>query len=157
VPLPYPRQAEVCTGHCCAPVPLGQGLQCHSEALPPPPSCVTAGFPLFSLIALGILAQNALSILLSVSPPGCTRAAAAALNSKVHRCMPRDSIDGSYGSFSNAWVNVNICSDNAESQLEAVMEHLVGRQGMPREAQVHAMYLSDGRGGASIRPFPALI
>jgi len=37
------------------------------------------------------------------------------------------------------------------------MEHLVGRQGQPREAQVHAMYLSDGRGGARIHPFPALI
>jgi len=37
------------------------------------------------------------------------------------------------------------------------MEHLVGRQGQPRGAQVHAMYLSDGRAGARIHPFPDLI
>jgi len=36
------------------------------------------------------------------------------------------------------------CVDrNAESQLEAVIEHLVGRQGQPRGAQLHAMGLSD--------------
>ena len=33
-----------------------------------------------------------------------------------------------------------------ESQPEALMEHLVGRQGQPRGAQVHAMYLSDWKG-----------
>ena len=38
---------------------------------------------------------------------------------------------------------INSCSGNAESQPEAVIEHLVGRQGQPRGAQVHAMYLSD--------------
>ena len=34
------------------------------------------------------------------------------------------------------------CSRNAESWPEAVMEHLVGRQGQPRGAQVHAVLLS---------------
>jgi len=38
------------------------------------------------------------------------------------------------------------CSGNAKSSHEAVMEHLVGRQGQPRGAQVHAMYLSDWKG-----------
>ena len=37
-------------------------------------------------------------------------------------------------------------SRNAKSQLETVIEHLVGRQGQPRGAQVHAMYLSDWKG-----------
>jgi len=32
------------------------------------------------------------------------------------------------------------CSGNAKSQLEAVTEHLVERQGQPRGAQVHAMH-----------------
>jgi len=32
-----------------------------------------------------------------------------------------------------------------------------GRQGQPRGAQVHAMYLSDWRGGARMHPFPDLI
>jgi len=32
---------------------------------------------------------------------------------------------------------------SGKSGPEAVMEHLVGRQGQPRGAQVHAMYLSD--------------
>jgi len=35
------------------------------------------------------------------------------------------------------------CSGNAESGPEAVMEHLEGRQGQPRGAQVHAMNLTD--------------
>jgi len=38
------------------------------------------------------------------------------------------------------------CSGNAKSWLEAVIEHLVRRQGTPRGAQVHAMYLSDQKG-----------
>ena len=50
------------------------------------------------------------------------------------------------------------CSRNAKSQPEVVMEHLGsvgerGEQDQPRGAQVHAMYLSDGRGGARIHPF----
>ena len=49
------------------------------------------------------------------------------------------------------------CSRNAKSWPERVIEHQVGKQGQPRGAQVHAMYLSDGRGGARIHPFPALI
>jgi len=50
-----------------------------------------------------------------------------------------------------------MCSGNAKSWPEAVIEHLVGRQGQPRGAQVHAMYLSDWRGGARMHPFPDLI
>jgi len=37
------------------------------------------------------------------------------------------------------------------------MEHLVGRQGQARGAQLHAMLLSDWKGGARIHPFPDLI
>ena len=37
-------------------------------------------------------------------------------------------------------------SKNAKSQLETVIEHLVGRQGQPRGAQLHAMHLSDQKG-----------
>jgi len=51
------------------------------------------------------------------------------------------------------------CSRNTESWPEAVIEHLVGRQGWPRGAQVHAMQLSDWNGmetGACIHPFSAL-
>ena len=32
------------------------------------------------------------------------------------------------------------------SQLEAMIEHLVGRQGQPRGAQLHAVHLSDQKG-----------
>jgi len=46
------------------------------------------------------------------------------------------------------------CSRNAESQLEAVIEHLVGRQGQPRGAQVQAMYLSDWKGWSQDSPLP---
>jgi len=35
------------------------------------------------------------------------------------------------------------CSGNAESQLGAVIEHLVGRQGQPRGAQVQVVCLID--------------
>ena len=35
------------------------------------------------------------------------------------------------------------CGKNAKLWLEAVTEHLVGRQGQPRGAQVQTMYLSD--------------
>jgi len=47
------------------------------------------------------------------------------------------------------------CSRNAKSQLEAVTEHLVGRQGQRRGAQLYAMHLSDGGvepGCTSLRP-----
>ena len=43
---------------------------------------------------------------------------------------------------------------NAESQLEAVIEHLVGRQGQPRGAQLHAMGLSDWKGRNQDPPLP---
>ena len=38
------------------------------------------------------------------------------------------------------------CKGNAKSWLETVAEHLVGRQGQPRGAQVYAMHLSDQKG-----------
>ena len=38
------------------------------------------------------------------------------------------------------------CSKNAKSWLEPTTEHLVGRQGQLRGAQVHAMLLSDQKG-----------
>ena len=37
------------------------------------------------------------------------------------------------------WVTVKRCSGNAKSQPEALIEHLMGRQGQLRGAQVHAM------------------
>ena len=46
------------------------------------------------------------------------------------------------------------CSGNAESQLETVIEHLVGRQVQPREAQVYAMHLSDQKGWSQDPPLP---
>jgi len=51
-------------------------------------------------------------------------------------------------------VSICSCSRNAESQLEAVIEHLVGRQGQPRGAQVHAMDLSDHKGRSQDPPLP---
>jgi len=39
-----------------------------------------------------------------------------------------------------------LCSGNARSWPEAVIEHLGERQGQPRGAEVHAMYLSDWKG-----------
>ena len=47
-------------------------------------------------------------------------------------------------------------NENAESWPEPVIEHLVGRQGQPRGAQVHAMHWVTGRGGARIHLFPEL-
>ena len=44
-------------------------------------------------------------------------------------------------------VFVYYCSRNAELWPETVMEHLVGRQGQPRGAQVHAMNQVTGRDG----------
>jgi len=40
-------------------------------------------------------------------------------------------------------VRSGYCSQNAKSWLEAVIEHLVGRQGQPRGAQVYAVHLID--------------
>jgi len=37
-----------------------------------------------------------------------------------------------------------------------VIEHLVGRQGQPRGAQVHAVYLSDQKGWSQDAPLPRL-
>ena len=44
------------------------------------------------------------------------------------------------------------CCENTKSQHEAVIDHLVGRQGQPRRAQVHAMALR-GQKGWSQNPF----
>jgi len=49
------------------------------------------------------------------------------------------------------------CSGNAKWGLEAVIEHLVGRQGQPRGAQVYAMYWVTSRGEDKIHPFLDLI
>jgi len=46
---------------------------------------------------------------------------------------------------------------NAKSWLEALIEHLLGRQGQPKGAQVYAMHLSDQKGRARIHPFPDFI
>jgi len=46
------------------------------------------------------------------------------------------------------------CSRNAKSQPEAVIEHLVGRLGQPRGAQVYAMLLSDWTGWSQDPPLP---
>ena len=46
------------------------------------------------------------------------------------------------------------CSRNAKSWLEAVIEHLVRRQGQPRGAQVHAMFLSDQKSWSQDPPLP---
>jgi len=53
-----------------------------------------------------------------------------------------------------AWLFFPGCSRNAESQLEPVIEHLVGRQGQPRGAQVHVMQLSDQKGWCQDPPLP---
>jgi len=43
---------------------------------------------------------------------------------------------------------------NADSWLEAVIEHLVRRQGQPRRAQVHGMHLSDEKEWIQDLPLP---
>ena len=47
-----------------------------------------------------------------------------------------------------------MCSRNAESQPELVIEHLVGRQGQPRGVQLRAMCLSDWKGWSQDQPLP---
>ena len=49
-------------------------------------------------------------------------------------------------------------SGNAKTQLEPVIEHLVGRQGQLKGPQVHAMYRSDWKGWSqdSLPPRPHL-
>jgi len=49
------------------------------------------------------------------------------------------------------------CSGNAKSQLETVIEHLIGRQSQLRGSEVHVRHVSDQKGGAQIHPFPDLI
>ena len=46
------------------------------------------------------------------------------------------------------------CGGNVKSQPEAVIEHLVGRQGQPRGVQVHATHLSDQKGWSQDPPLP---
>ena len=48
----------------------------------------------------------------------------------------------------------SVCSGNAKSWLEAVIEHLMGRQGQPRGAQVHAKNLSDQNRWSQDPPLP---
>jgi len=45
-------------------------------------------------------------------------------------------------------------SRNAKSWPETVIEHLGGRQGQPRGAQVHAIHLSDWKGWSQDLPLP---
>jgi len=45
-----------------------------------------------------------------------------------------------------------MCSGNAKSGPETVIEHPVGRQGQPRGAQMCAMYLSDWKGWSQDPP-----
>ena len=49
---------------------------------------------------------------------------------------------------------IHLCSGNAKSGPEAVIEHLVGRQGQPRGAQVRAMLLSDRKRRSQDPPLP---
>ena len=51
-------------------------------------------------------------------------------------------------------VKLTCCSGNAKSQLEAVTEHLVGRQGQTRGAQVQAMQLNGRKGWSQDPPLP---
>ena len=46
-------------------------------------------------------------------------------------------------------------SGNAKSWPGTVIEHLVGRQGQPREAQVQAMHLTDWKGWSQDPPLPS--
>ena len=46
------------------------------------------------------------------------------------------------------------CSGNAKSQLEQMIEHLVGMQGQPKGAQVHAMQVNDREGWSQDPPLP---
>jgi len=51
-------------------------------------------------------------------------------------------------------VEIRVCSGNDESRPEAVIEHLVRRQGQRRGAQVYAMLLSDWEGWSQDPPLP---
>ena len=46
---------------------------------------------------------------------------------------------GRYQKYEHEEGDVGQCSRNAKSQPETVIEHLVGRQGQPRGAQLYAM------------------
>ena len=47
-------------------------------------------------------------------------------------------------------INYYLCSRNAKSRPETVVEYLVGRQGQPMGAQVYAVQLSDQKGCATL-------
>ena len=49
----------------------------------------------------------------------------------------------------------NRCNGNAESWPEPVIEHLVGRRGQPRGAQLHAVCLNDQKGWSQDPPHQA--
>lgn len=49
---------------------------------------------------------------------------------------------------------VQFCSENTESWLEEVIEHLVGRQSQPKGFQVHAVQLSGHKGRRQDLPLP---
>ena len=48
----------------------------------------------------------------------------------------------------------DICSRNTKSWPEAVIEHLMGRQGQPRGAQLYAVHLSDQKSWSQDPPLP---
>jgi len=50
-----------------------------------------------------------------------------------------------------------VCRGNAKLWLEAVIEHLVGRQGQPRGAQGYAMHVRDWPGWNQDPPLPDII
>jgi len=52
------------------------------------------------------------------------------------------------------WCVQHQCRRNAKSLPETVTEHLVGRQGQPRGAQMHAVHLSDWKGWGQDPPLP---
>ena len=52
------------------------------------------------------------------------------------------------------YVYIYICSGNAKSQLERVIEHLLGWWEQPRGAQVHAVLLRDWKGWSQDPPLP---
>ena len=47
-----------------------------------------------------------------------------------------------------------MCSRNTKSWPEAVIEHLMGRQGQPRGAQLYAVHLSDQKSWSQDPPLP---
>jgi len=71
-----------------------------------------------------------------------------------HSCLSPPTVAFSKCSFSLPPLPLVHCTRNPKSQLEMVIEHLVGRQGQPRGAQVHAMQPNDQKGWSQNPPLP---